>query len=101
MRKTVQETIDWLQYYYKLDEDIYFVAMTVGDLLVPDDAEVGREQFVEMCDYVNESYDIDQNLIDAFEDAFGATSKEYGEPSYEPESSSEIAQERAIADGEL
>lgn len=101
MRKTVQETIDWLKEYYKLDEDIYFVSMTVGDLLLPDDAEVGRQQFVEMCDYVNQSYDIDQDMIDAFEDAFGATSKEYGECSYAPESSSEIAQERAIADGEL
>jgi len=99
MRKTVQETIAWLQEHFKSTEDIYLVSITKDEVSDHNCEEVSQERFVAMCEYVDKSYDIDQTLIDSFGDAFGATDKfDPAEQTCEPESTSEIYLEMRNAD---
>ena len=99
MRKTVQETIDWLKEHYKLTEDIHFVAMTKDDCFYYDEVDVTAERFVAMSDYVEKSYDIDADLMEAFREAIEATEKfDPADQNCEPESTSEIHLEMRNAD---
>ena len=99
MRKTVQETIAWLQEHFMPLDDIYFVSMTQQEAVDHNCEDITDERFVAMCDYVEKSYDIDQTLLDSFSDAFVATENfPPREQSHEPESISEIHLEMRIAD---
>jgi hypothetical protein len=73
MRKTVQETIDWLKQHYKLAEDIYFFAMTKDDVLFYEETAVSDERFVAMCEYVEKNYGLDGDLMTACREALEAT----------------------------
>jgi len=99
MRKTVQETIDWLKQHYKLAEDIYFFAMTKDDVLYYEETTVSDERFVAMCEYVEKNYDLDGDLMTACREALEATDKfDSTEQNCEPESTSEIHLEMRNAD---
>ena len=99
MRKTVQETIAWLQEHFMPLDDIYFVSMTQQEAVDHNCEDITDERFVAMCDYVEKSYDIDADLMEAFREAIEATEEfDRADQNCEPESTSEIHLEMRNAD---